>query len=110
MIVRCLFLFALCSLTTIVTVHSTPVTFPVDDDALTNIESLKQKIDMARTVDGQDECIIDTAIRDTCESCSKVTKSVIVYPFCCKAKLGIRNWCVEFLNYSLKESQNNRYN
>ncbi|GIY85315.1 hypothetical protein CDAR_317751 [Caerostris darwini] len=38
-------------------------------------------------------------VRNLCEKCAKVTKNEVVFPLCCQNKIGVAEWCREFLDY-----------
>uniref|UniRef100_A0A2I9LPZ0 Venom protein n=1 Tax=Centruroides hentzi TaxID=88313 RepID=A0A2I9LPZ0_9SCOR len=93
-----LIIFLVCFFLATISVKSNPVVDP------TKFENLQRLVELALKAEGPDKCLLDSNLRDDCESCSKVTKSVVVNTFCCKEKLGIKEWCMEFLNYALPES------
>lgn len=96
---RCLVFYSACFLLAAMLVE----TNPIPSSSPSDLQHLLDLIEMARTAEGPDKCLNDNDMKDTCESCSKVAKSVVVYPLCCKEKMGVKEWCVEFLHYSLKE-------
>lgn len=50
-----------------------------------------------------EDCSFGSELRNTCEKCAKLTKSDLAYSMCCSGKDGVRNWCFDFLNYSLDD-------
>lgn len=50
------------------------------------------------------ECLLGSVVRDVCERCAKSTGSILAYPLCCEGSVNVRNWCEQFLAYTLDES------
>ena len=50
---------------------------------------------------GGNNCVLGSATRDICERCAKVAKNEIAFPLCCANSEQVRDWCEEFLSYSL---------
>jgi hypothetical protein len=50
---------------------------------------------------GSNNCVLGSATRDLCERCAKVAKNEIAFPLCCSNSEQVRDWCEEFLSFSL---------
>lgn len=63
--------------------------------------------DMTTRNDIVGQCEPGSQIRDICERCAKSTQAELAYLLCCQDSVNVRNYCQEFLTYTLKGDTGN---
>ena len=78
-------------------------------NAAPTASSSKQRSDLQEIINSilkseisrENRCVHEK-VHDICETCAKLTRSEVAFPLCCKNIDGVREWCQEYFDFTLK--------